>query len=285
MEQKTEDNIYENSSQPESSKTNEKDSSAVPIEEDQLKKAEEAKDEDDFDFAEIGADDSGESESERSERNKEKGQSKSQRAEFARKRRQREAKEKEERLKSESYNRGLKEAVNGVNPYTNEKMEDEEDIEIYKTMKEIEKRGGNPIEDYAKYQKIFKREARERESKASEEKAVERAKLQKNMQSFKEAYPDVNLSDLLKNEDFDEFARASINSGESLTSVYERYSKFISKHNERIKQQLYDESLKKEAKSKSSTGSLTSKDTVEKEYTDLSREEKEVILRKKGFIN
>ena len=49
----------------------------------------------------------------------------------------------------------------GVNPYTQEKIEDKTDLDEFYLMKEIEKDGGDPITDYARYQKQKRKEEKE----------------------------------------------------------------------------------------------------------------------------
>ena len=75
-------------------------------------------------------------------------------ADYARERR----KQEQEAAIKKARNEAIIEALNGVNPYTQEKMEDEADIQEYLTMKEIEKNGGDPIADYSKHLKAKAKE-------------------------------------------------------------------------------------------------------------------------------
>ena len=64
-------------------------------------------------------------------------------------RRRREA-ERQQELKKARYD-AIKEAVDGINPYTNKPIVDDIDVEEYLQMKEIKKNGGDPLTDFSQH--------------------------------------------------------------------------------------------------------------------------------------
>ena len=58
-----------------------------------------------------------------------------------------------EEEKTQAYQKGLVDAVGGVNPYPNCKIEDAVDIQEFLAMREIEQSGGDPIADFASFSK------------------------------------------------------------------------------------------------------------------------------------
>lgn len=209
-----------------------------------------------------------------------KKQSKEENHKYAEIRRAKEQAEKEEKARKEAYNKGLIDGVGGKNPYTGEKIEDEDDLEIYQNMKEIEKRGGDPVEEYAKYSKIFKQEAKVKESEAQRKVQEEQEKISKDINLFKEKYPKVDLKTLMNDEDFKEFALPSINRGEPVSEAYERYLKFTSKNQKVIEV----EAQKKVARQISSPGSLTGNgQTNQKSFLEMSTEEFRKFQKEHGL--
>lgn len=194
-------------------------------------------------------------------------QSKEENAKFAKERREKEkaqklAKEKadEEKRKREleevRFN-AIKETLGGVNPYTKTKIEDEYDMKEYLTMKEMEKEGLDPLQDYASYLKRKQREATmeaaKKEQTQSREKWVEN-----DRKEFFEKYPDVNLEELFKNDKFKKFAYGKIGNI-SMASIYEDFKDLqteIDKEAKKIATRLV-------ANKQSSPGSLV--DTGEQE--------------------
>lgn len=226
--------------------------------------------EDKVEFTDTSVDGSSENDSsEDDEVQTKKTQSKEENHKFAEMRRKKEQEEKDA-LKRDSYRKGLMEGTDGRNPYTHEKMEDDDDIEIYQNMKEIERRGGDPVEDYAKYMKIFKKEAREKEAQANKAVVDQQAQLNNNISLFKEKYPDVDLGKVLNDEEFKLFALPSINRGEPIHEAYARWLDFSA----RSTSQIEDKARKKVAKKLSSPGSLTNTgEEKPKSFKDMTSEE------------
>ncbi len=141
-------------------------------------------------------------------------QSREQNAENARRRRE------AERLREleEARNKAIIEALDGKNPYTDGEMKDAEDVAEFLAMREIEKKGGDPVGDYSRH--VKERARSERESAARE--AERRAWFEKDRADFAVKYPDVDLGALVENRSFRMFAEGKV--GERpLGDIYESY--------------------------------------------------------------
>jgi hypothetical protein len=147
-------------------------------------------------------------------------------AEQARKRRE---VERQAELKK-TRNDAIITALNGVNPYTNEKIEDDGDVDEYLTMKEIEKSGKDPVNDYSKFLK----------NRAKEFEKAEKAELNKNERTakdrseFEAKYPDVKIDDLFKDDLFRAFTNGKILQT-PMIEIYEGYRSFQKLSEERAK--------------------------------------------------
>jgi hypothetical protein len=192
------------------------------------------------------------------------------------KRKERERKEEiiRKRIERESYRKGLIDAVGGVNPYTGEQMTDDLDVEEYLIMRDIAKGGGDPIADYAKTVKN-----RQREQKTVTE---SRAKAENTLNEFRVKHPNVDMSNLLRDERFARFAGKRINSGESLSSVYEDYLAFTADVQERVEKKMEVKARNNQAKAKASPGSLTGGggDPPKATYSNMSDEAFEKVIAK-----
>ena len=111
------------------------------------------------------------------------------------------------------------ETLGGVNPYTNDAMTDAADVEEYLLMKRIEKDGGDPVSDYAKYRKKADKEGAQK----AEEKATKDAWYANDRASFVNEHPDVNLNDLLKDVNFQAYADGKVGRV-PLSDIYKGYT-------------------------------------------------------------
>ena len=164
--------------------------------------------------------------------------------------------QREKELKS-SYLDGVKTATGNVNPYTNTKMETDEDVQDYLTMKEMEAEGLDPTDsrDYIK----FTREKQKKEM--AETKAQEEANLKYRTEllEFKTKYNDVDIENLVNNDKtWASLILPQIQQGRTLLEAYETVNSLISKSvNERV-ETLADEKAKKQVQnSLASVGSQT----------------------------
>lgn len=168
-------------------------------------------------------------------------QSKEVNSDFARRRREKELQEKIKKAKEEA----IVEALGGINPYTQQEIKDSYDIQEYLNMKAIEKDGGDPLTDYASYQKTKLR--------SEEEKRKQDLWFEKDREDFLEKYPDVNLQSLLNDNSFIKFSNYKVGNT-PMSKIYEDFieitSAFESKANKKAQQIV--------ANANASTGSLKS---------------------------
>lgn len=186
-------------------------------------------------------------------------------AEFARQRREREKAEEKAKQELEFYKREI-----GVNPWTEQPIEDADDIAEYRLMKQIEKEGGDPLNDYAKRLKLQRKEKKEqKENKASNVSFSElteeqkQARVNEEITEFSSQYPDVNVSELFENESFMDFAGEYLGKV-SLSVAYGMYQKSAS-----FKQAQNDAITKKAtqlANSQASVGALSTAGKAEDGY-------------------
>lgn len=166
-------------------------------------------------------------------------------------RRERERREEaiRKRIEKESYRKGIVDAVGGVNPYTKKPITDDLDVEELLIMREIERKGGDPIADYAEAAK-----AKQRENKA----AVEgQSKAAADLNAFRQAYPNVDPSKLFSDERFARFAGKRINGGEKLVEVYADYISFTGEVAATAERKAEMKARNNLAKKNASPGSLT----------------------------
>ncbi|MBR2377451.1 MAG: hypothetical protein IKA85_06780 [Clostridia bacterium] len=169
-------------------------------------------------------------------------QSKEKNREFADKRRA------EKNAKEESELKFLKEYV-GKNPYTNEPIETLRDVKVFKTMKQIDKNGGDPVGDYHKYAGLEEQKAIDSEKARTEQ-------IEKEVKEFRESYPDINLNELSKEQDFVKFSNKLIGRV-SLKDIYEAYSSLRSGLKESAEETAKTEIARKLAKDNTSAGNLS----------------------------
>ena len=196
---------------------------------------------------------------------KAKKQTKAENAEFARKRREQEAILK--KREDDAYKKGQLELMIGeINKFTGEKIEDEDDLNEYLLMKEAEKAGYDPATELPKYQKQkAKDERKQREIKSFD--------VEEDKRLFRETYPDVEISDLIKDKDFASFAEPFAQKV-PLQVIYQQYNMMKSSIEETARAKAEEKYKRKLA----SPGSLVNT-SQEKPLTiaDMSDEEFERI--------
>lgn len=153
----------------------------------------------------------------------------------------------------------LKEFV-GKNPYTNEPIETLRDVKVYKTMKQIEKNGGDPVQDYHKYAGLDEQKAID-----SEKTRVEQIK--KDVSDFKTAYPNIDLNELNKDKDFVAFSNKMLGKV-PLKDIYDAFNSVRNSLKVSAEETAKKELARKIAKDNTSTGSIsTSGDANAPKYT------------------
>lgn len=182
-----------------------------------------------------------------------KPQSKDTNAEFARKRREQER----QRELTETRNKAIIDALGGKNPYTGGEMTDAEDVAEFLTMREIEKKGGDPVTDYSGHVKARAREQREQERTEAEREAW----YEKDRADFVAKYPDADLDALISDADFADYSRGKV--GEvPLAEIYEGYLRMTA----RIEENAKRTAAQMVANGKASPGALTGAAQVESDF-------------------
>ncbi len=163
----------------------------------------------------------------------------------------------EQKMLAETRNAASIEATGGKNHFTGEDIKDTRDIDEYLLMKDIEKRGGDPVMDYAKYSK-----EKLRESDAETEKNRETEEfIERDRQAFIAKYPDVDISELVNDEGFRIFAGDRAGKV-PLGELYEDYEKLGAKLEERAKRR----EAQRIANSRATPGALSSSDVAEPSF-------------------
>lgn len=173
--------------------------------------------------------------------------------------RRREA-ERQKELRAERV-KTIIDTLGGINPYTDEPMKDEFDVEEYEAMRAIEKDGGDPVGDVRKRNKEkLRSDAQEQQKKAEKD-----AFYAKDTADFRAAYPDVDLHELIANEKFAIFAEGKVGNM-PLAKIYEGYLSFSGeKETNQKAKQMAKQML---ANKKASPGSLSdSADATGKFFT------------------
>lgn len=153
-------------------------------------------------------------------------QSREQNAENARRRREAERQKELQAAREQA----IIETLNGKNPYTGEEMKDSADVNEYLMMREIEKEGGDPLADFSKHQKAKERKAAEEAQREAQETEWYR----QDREAFVAKHPEVDLTALLANEQFQEFAEGKVGNL-TLSEIYEKFIKIVGAYEEKTK--------------------------------------------------
>lgn len=188
-------------------------------------------------------------------------QTKEQNAEYARRRREAERRQELKDMREKT----ILETLGGKNPYTNADMKDSADVEEYLTMREIEKNGGDPVADFAKFHKEKARTEAARE-KADAESAEWYSK---DREAFAEKYPEVSIEELSRDESFLDYADGKVGRV-PLAKIYEGYTKLVGDKRSTEKeaeQKARDAAARAVANKRASVGSLANANGTEVFYT------------------
>lgn len=173
--------------------------------------------------------------------------------EEAEKRRQAKEKAEREAAEREKYLAGFKAALGGVNPFTGEKIETEDDVLEAQLMLKAKAEGKDPIQDYHLMVKQHQKEQREAEIQAKTEAQKKQEFMANDFASFSKDHPDVNLQQLFNDADFKEFAEDLVGTL-PLNTIYAKYQKVVNK----IAQTKEEKVDMAEARKESSVGNLNS---------------------------
>lgn len=156
-------------------------------------------------------------------------QSKALNAKFARERREREARAKAEKEAKEAerraYVKGQLDTLK-TNPYTDEPITDELDLEQYKLMAELDSQGKDPIRSFAKAWAEKERAEASRKAEAAKAETSKREEESKRardeVDELIKAHPGLDTSALAKDEAFQEYASGKYGRW-TLREIYESF--------------------------------------------------------------
>ena len=177
-------------------------------------------------------------------------------SENARRRREAERQAELDKARKAARNQAIIDALDGKNPYSGEDIKDSADVEEYLIMKEIKKNGGDPIADYAKHVKTKEREIAAQKAKNDADAEWYR----KDRENFAAKHPDINISELIKDEHFNKYANGKV--GEMpLSDIYEGYIGMVEELRAKAEKNANKKAQQQLANAKASPGSLSSADT------------------------
>lgn len=214
--------------------------------------------------------------------NEKKKQSREKNREYARKRR-----EQQEKEKKTSYLNGVRHAIGDVNPYNNQKIESDEDVQTFLDMKEMEKQGLDPNDssDYIKF--IREKQKIEREQQEIQERVETKRNLE--LSEFKAKYPTVDIENLVNNNPkWNRLILPQIVQGKTLLEAYESVNDLIQENINAQAEQLADEKVKKQVQiSMVAVGSQTDgnelQENKEVDIWAMSNEEFREYQKKRGL--
>lgn len=175
-----------------------------------------------------------------------------------------------EREKQEAINKAkfdtIIEITGGKNPFTDEDITDQADMDEYLLMKKIEKDGGDPIADYHKYLKQEKK-------KQTDETKDEDWNL-KDWQAFKTKHPDITLEDLESDPKFLAYAEGKIGK-KPLSEIYDTFVELFSDKSNTKAQDKEKAEIERKAREKAnkaaSPGSLKGDGEVDEQYFTMEQ--------------
>lgn len=217
---------------------------------------------------------------------KEKEELKAKNAKFAEMRREKEAKEKAEQAAREAKIRkeAAEQAELGMlktNPYTEEPINDADDLEVYKIQRKLEEEGKDPVKDLpkrlAELNRKHKSEVAAEEQKRLEADKERSTKVAEENRELREKYPDLNTAELAQDPLFKECMHGRVGRWK-LVEIYELY---LSKKKAKEAQEE-EERIKKAADGKSNPpSSNASGQKISKNVADMTPEEFKEYWRNK----
>lgn len=213
-----------------------------------------------------------------------KSEENSRQAQARREREKREKQKREEELTRQAYVKGQLDAIK-TNPFTNKPIVDENDLKIYELQLQIKEAGGDPVEDLPDYLAKQYRKEQETRKKQQEEEQERQAKIDNDLQEFREKYPKTNITKLLSDPLFKQFSEGQLNT-KSLVEVYETYKTFkksiIEEHKKSEQEKVEKQQIKKETQTPGSSTKVET--TTTKNYLDMTKEERIAYLRQQRMI-
>lgn len=145
----------------------------------------------------------------------------------------------------------------GENPFTGEELKDADDVAEYLQMRAIQKQGGDPIGDFAKFQK-----KKVREERAAEEEAAKKAAwYDSDRADFIKRHPEVDINKLINDSRFAEYADGKVGA-RPLAEIYESYER----HVKQLEKSAEARAAQALANSKASPGALAGGKTPDNDH-------------------
>ena len=172
------------------------------------------------------------------------------------------------------YQKGVKETLGSINPYTKSEIKTPSDVEDYLAMKEMDSKGLDPT-DTADYIKYMREKNAEKIQKEEEQKRQEEAKIsyQNEISTFKAKYPNIDIEQLVEeNEIWGKIITSQVRNGVPILEAYENALSLINDETNKKAQQLADEKAKKVVQNSiASAGSLTDGEEGEASQVDITK--------------
>jgi hypothetical protein len=173
-----------------------------------------------------------------------------------------------EKAKKESYLEGIKASTGGVNRFTKKAIKDDVDVEMFKTMCEMDEKGLDPIEDYPEYVAEKQRQARLEEQKVQDAKNADQQRRTNELNDFVNSYGKDTVEKMLDDKEFYNYSKPFLDRV-PLKDIYESFVNFKAT----IEARADELALEKDARRKSSSGSLGKKHKTEKSFAEMTPEE------------
>ena len=184
--------------------------------------------------------------------------------------------------KKKAYLDGLKEAVGNVNPWTNEPIEDETDVEIFREMKEMEKQGLDPIEDYAKFHAKKLKEQAKAENEAKQKEQARLENIRTEIAEFDKQNGNGSAEKFLNDEGFKNSKYFKYLGRLSLGEVYDLYTSTKAE----TEAQAEEIAVQKEAIRMSSAGSPGNQNTNPSSFMDdILKDDKKFREFQRNLLN
>jgi hypothetical protein len=173
-----------------------------------------------------------------------------------------------EKARKESYLEGVKASTGGVNRFTRKAIKDDVDVEIFKTMCEMEEKGLDPIDDYPEYVAEKQRQARMEEQKANEEQNAIQQRRTNELNDFVNSYGNETVERMLDDQEFYNYSKPFLDRV-PLKDIYESFVR----QKASIEARAEELAIEKDARRKSSPGSLGKKNKADKSFSEMTPEE------------
>ena len=194
----------------------------------------------------------------------------------------REREQRENKIKEDAELKG-KLSVLKENPYTNEKIEDEEDLKIYEIQKQLEDEGLDPVNDLPKRLAELNRKERLQKEQENKAKSEQEEKLKKDVEDFRKVYSNVDIEELANNDEYIKYGEKNDRWKRwTMIEVYEGYLAEKERNSAKEKQAMIDKKANETSKNLTKNPSSVTKGTPQsKSVNDMNIEEYKAYMKQK----